>query len=94
MELAAVGEVICPVTLALIRALGLPLLASQASVLRLALCLSSNYILNYKARVKRADKWENITHNYENIQIYGRVLRASGMPDVELGRGAAETKMA
>lgn len=50
--------------------------------------------INYEERMKGADKWENIMHNYENIQVYGHVLRAYGLPGTEPGRGATKTNTA
>lgn len=50
--------------------------------------------VNYKAGMKVADKWENIMHNYENLQIYGPVPRVYGIPGVGLGRLARKTNTA
>lgn len=44
--------------------------------------------------MKGADKWENIMHNYENIQIYGPVPKVYRIPGVELGKLATKTKTA
>ena len=82
------GEEICQATPALTKALGLPLLDNQVSVLRLT-CFRCT--INYEERMKGADKWENIMHNYENIKVYGHVLRAYGLPGTEPGRGATKT---
>lgn len=88
-------EVICQATPAPTRALGLSLLDSQASVLRLGLCLvCSNCRINYKVRRKGGDKWEYIMLKYENMQIHGHILRAYGIPGAELGRRATKTNTA